>query len=311
MPQQNIPMPSYAFLNGAILPWCEATLHISTHAVLYGTGCYEGIRAYWNEQEEQLYIFRGQDHYKRLKNSCKIILVNLDRSVEDLMAITKELLRRNCFQTDVYIRPVAFKHQHPKLIGLDLMNVSDGFFVIAFPMQQYHSTSVLHVGTSSWRRVKDTGLPARGKINGLYINNALARVEAMMNGYDDALTLTEEGYVSEGSTSNIVIVRGGWLVTSPPYMDILEGITLDTVIQIARHLDMPIDVRPIHRSEVYVADEVFYCGTASEVKAVTQVDNRTVGDGDVGPVTQKIQDAFRHIVAGLKPGFANWLDPVY
>ena len=182
--------------------------------------------------------------------------------------------------------------------------------MIALPMQQYHAATTLHLGSSSWRRIKDTGIPPRGKVNGLYVNNSLARTEAIMNGYDDALILTEDGFVSEGSTSNIIIVRNGILITPPPYMDILEGITLDSVGKIANSLGKTVQVRPIHRSEVYIADEVFLCGTAAEIRPVTRVDNRVISEGKLGPITKKIQDMFARIVRGHEPDLRHWLEPV-
>ena len=304
-------MPLYAYVDGDFAMWKDANVHVSTHALHYGTGCYEGIKSYWNEGKRQLHIFRGNDHYRRLKNSCKLLYINVDFTPEELMDVTKKLLRMNKTEGDCYIRPVAYKKAHPRIIGAELMNVTDGLFIITLPMKQYHSKQVLHLCTSSWRRIKDVVIPPRGKINGLYVNNSLARTEAMLNGYDDALILTQEGYVSEGATSNIVILRNGVLITPPPYMDILEGITLDTVIQIAAHLSTPIEFRPIHRSEVYIADEVFLCGTASEVKAVNMLDHRIIGDGKVGPVTQRIQDVFARILQGKEKPFKNWLEPVY
>lgn len=303
--------PSHAFMDGTIVPWSEAKVHISTHALHYGTGCYEGIKSYWHADESQLFIFRGRDHYKRIKNSCKILFMQIPYNIDELMDITKKLLRANETSGDSYIRPVAFKKAHKGIIGADLINASDGFFILAFPLTRYHSKDVLHLGSSSWRRIKDAVIPARGKINGLYVNNSLARSEAMLNGYDDALMMTEEGFVSEGATSNIVIIRDGILITPPPYMDILEGITLDTVTNIARHLKMQIEFRPIHRSEVYIADEVFLCGTASEVKAVTKVDHRVIGGGLVGPITRKIREMFRRILLGQEPDFMEWLEAVY
>jgi branched-chain amino acid aminotransferase len=186
--------------------------------------------------------------------------------------------------------------------------VSDGFFTIIFPLGILRRPEGIHLGTSSWRRLKDTAIPPRGKICGTYVNTGLARTEAVLCGFNDALFLTEEGYVSEGGTSNIVIVRDGILITPPPYMDILEGITLDTALIIARDLGLPVTARPIHRSELFVAEEVFICGTASEIVAVTRIDHRLIGDGKPGPITKRIQDEFRRIVEAKNEKYIDWLE---
>jgi len=300
--------PKFAFLDGRIVPWEEANIPISTHALHYGTGCYEGIRAYWNEEKRKMFIFCGKKHFQRLHRSCRILFINLEYTVEDLLSITKDLILENQFQENVYIRPVAYKKLHPNIIGPQLNVVSDGFFTIIFPLGILRRPEGIHLGTSSWRRLKDTAIPPRGKICGTYVNTGLARTEAVLCGYDDALFLTEEGYVSEGGTSNIVIVRDGILITPPPYMDILEGITLDTALIIARDLGLPVTARPIHRSELFVAEEVFICGTASEIVAVTRIDHRLIGDGKPGPITKKIQDEFRRIVEAKNEKYIDWLE---
>lgn len=306
----NPSFPKFAFLDGRIVPWEEAHVPISTHALHYGTGCYEGIRAYWNAEKKNILIFQGRKHFERLHRSCKIIFIKLEYTVEDLLSITKNLILKNQFREDVYIRPVAYKKFHPGIIGPDLDQTTDGFFVIAFAKELTKRSQGIHLGTSSWRRIKDTAIPPRGKICGTYVNTGLARTEAVLSGFDDAIFLTEEGFVSEGGTSNIVLVRDGIIITPPPYMDILEGITLDSVLIIAQDLGLPVSARPIHRSELFVAEEVFICGTASEIVPVARIDHRPIGDGKIGLITKRIQEEYRKIVEGKNEKYFDWLEPV-
>lgn len=304
------PFPKFAFLDGRIVPWGEANVPISTHALHYGTGCYEGIRGYWNKEKKRMFVFRGKDHYRRLLRSCKILFIQLEYEAKDLLSITGDLILKNDFQEDLYIRPVAYKKLHPGIIGPNLNGVSDGFFIISFPKETTRRPGGIHLGTSAWRRIKDTAIPPRGKICGTYVNTGLARTEATLCGYDDAIFLTEEGYVSEGGTSNLVMVRDGTLITPPPYMDILEGITLDTALAIARDIGLTVSARPIQRSELFVAEEVFICGTASELVSVTRIDHRSIGNGKPGPVTMRIQGEFTKIVQGKNEKYLDWLDPM-
>jgi len=302
--------PKFAFLDGRIIPWEEANIPISTHALHYGTGCYEGIRGYWNEEKKRIFAFRGKDHYKRLHRSCKILFIKLEYSVQDLLSVTGRLILKNGFKEDVYIRPVAYKKLHPAIIGPTLNGVSDGFFMIIFRKEVLKKPEGIHMGCSSWRRIKDTAIPPRGKICGTYVNTGLARTEAVLNGFDDAIFLTEEGFVSEGGTSNIVMIRDEILITPPPYMDILEGITLDSLLILAEDMGLTVSSRPIHRSELFGADEVFICGTASEIVPVTRIDHRSIGNGKPGTITNSIQDEFRKVVKGKNKKYLNWLDPL-
>jgi branched-chain amino acid aminotransferase len=301
--------PKFAFLDGRIVPWEEANVPICTHALLYGTGCYEGIRGYWNKEKNKMFIFRGREHFQRLQNSCRIMFIKCEYTIEDLLSTTKNLILRNQFQEDVYIRPVAYKKLSPTIIGPALHTASDGFFMLVFPQESTGRPEGIHLGTSSWRRLKDTTIPPRGKICGNYVNTGLAKTEAVLCGYDDCLFLTEEGYISEGGTSNLLIIRGGVLITPPPYMDILEGITLDTVLSLAKDIDLPISIRPLHRTELFVAEEVFVCGTASEIIAVTRVDHRTIGDGKPGQITKRLQNEFTKIVEAKNEKYISWLEP--
>ncbi|MGQ9492191.1 MAG: branched-chain amino acid transaminase [Anaerolineae bacterium] len=301
----------YAFFEGKFIPIEEAKISIMTHALNYGTGCFEGIRAYWNEEEEQLYIFRMVEHYQRLHNSCRILLIDLPYSVEQLGDITVELLRREGFKEDTYIRPLAFKSQEG--IGVRLKGVADSFAIFAIPFGKYiEREEGAKVCVSSWRRIYDTALPARAKCTGAYVNSALCKSEAEMNGFDEAIVLTRGGSVSEGSAENFFMVRNGVLITPSITSDILEGITRQTLIQLAREeLHIPVKERTIDRTELYVCDEAFLCGTGVQIAAIASIDHRPVGDGKIGPITKKLRDLYFDIVRGKVPKYKHWCTPVY
>jgi branched-chain amino acid aminotransferase len=301
----------YAFFEGKFVPIEEAKVSIMTHALNYGTGCFEGIRAYWNGEEQQLYIFRMPEHYKRLHNSCCILLIDLPYAVEQLGELTVELLRREGFKEDTYIRPLAYKSQEG--IGVRLKGVSDAFALFAVPFGKYiEREEGARVCVSSWRRIYDTSLPARAKCTGAYINSAFCKSEAEMNGFDEAIVLTRGGSVSEGSAENFFMVRNGVLITPSITSDILEGITRDTLLQLAREeLHIPVEERTVDRTELYVCDEAFFCGTGVQIAAIADIDNRPVGNGRIGPITQKLRDMYFDIVRGKVPKYKHWCTPVY
>ena len=249
--------------------------------ISYGTGCFEGIRAYYNAEADQLYIFRALEHFERLHRSCKIMNIRLPWSAEELVELTVELIRRNGLREDCYIRPFAYKAD--EIIGVKLNGLRDDYTMFVVPMGEYVSTSGLRCMVSSWRRVDDNMIPARAKISGAYVNSAFAKSEALMGGYDEAIMLTQEGHVSEGSAENIFMVMGGELVTPPPSENILQGITRDTVIQLARReMEMLTRERVIDRTELYIADEIFLTGTGAQIAPVVEVDHRPIGAGVVG-----------------------------
>jgi branched-chain amino acid aminotransferase len=301
----------YAFFEGKFVPIEEAKVSIMTHALNYGTGCFEGIRAYWNEEEQQLYVFRMPEHYARLHNSCHILLIDLPYTVEQLGDLTVELLRREGFKEDTYIRPLAYKSQEG--IGVRLKGVSDALSLFALPFGRYiEKEEGAQVCVSSWRRIYDTSLPARAKCTGAYVNSALCKSEAEMNGFDEAIVLTRGGDVSEGSAENFFMVRNGVLVTPPVTADILEGITRETIMHLAREeLHVPVRERSIDRTELYVCEEAFFCGTGVQVAAIASIDNRTVGAGRIGPLTKKLRDMYFDIVRGKVDKYKHWCTPVY
>lgn len=299
----------YAFFRGEIRPISEAKISVMTSALNYGTGVFEGIRAFWNPEEEELFVFRMADHYARLLRSAKILLIDLPYTVEDLCRITVELLRREGFREDVYIRPIAFKSSEE--IGVRLHNLESELAIFALPFKHYLPEGGVRAMVSSWRRVEDNAIPARAKITGAYVNSALAKTEAYLAGFDEAIVLNEDGQVAEGSAENLFLVRDGVLVTPPITANILEGITRDTVITLAKDLGIPVVERPIDRTELYVAEEVFFTGTAAGLAPVVEIDRRKIGTGKPGPIFEKLRDLYDHVVRGKEPRYRSWCTPVY
>lgn len=304
-------LPSFALFNGKIVPYNEAKVSVLTHALNYGTAVFGGVRAYWNEQEHQLYIFRPLDHFRRFLNSTKLLLMQFDYTPETLTGIACELLRKENYKRDVYIRPLAYKSDEG--IGVKLHGLNDALSMVSLPFDRYlaNDTSA-HLTISSWRRVDDNMIPARGKISGAYANSALIKSDAAQAGFDDALVLTQEGHVSEGSAMNVFMVRNGVLVTPPVTDNILEGITRRTVIELAKEeLGMAVVERAIDRTEIYLCEELFLTGTAVQITAATHVDHRPVGDGVMGPVAGRLRELFDDVVRGKNARYRRWNVGVY
>ena len=304
-------MPQYAFFRGQILPFAEAKVSVMTHGLNYGTGCFEGIRAYWNAEEEELLVFLLAEHFERMHRSCRILRITLPYTVDELVETTTDLLRSEGYRQDAYIRPLAFKGD--EIIGVRLHDLADEFAMFAVPFGRYiEKEEGAHVCISAWRRVDDNAVPARAKITGAYVNSALAKTDAQLDGYDEALVLTQDGHISEGSAENVFIVRNGQLVTPPVSSNILEGITRDTVIELARE-EMGLETveRAIDRSEIYVCDEAFFCGTGVQVAAITQVEHRPVGTGTIGPVVSRLREVYFDVVKGRNAKYRHWCTPIY
>ncbi len=302
--------PNYAYFNGKIVPYTEAKVGVLTHALNYGTAAFGGVRGYWNDKEEQLYLFRPLDHYKRLLNSAKMLCMEFDHTPETLTEITIELLRTEGYRQDVYIRPLVYKASEG--IGVKLHNLEDAVSIVSLPFDRYVSNDTnAHVTFSSWRRVDDNVIPARGKITGAYANSAFIKTDALRAGFDEALVLTQDGHVSEGSAENIFMVRDGVLITPPVTDNVLEGITRRSVMELAQSLGIPVQERSIDRTEVIICDELFLTGTAAQITAVTRVDYRPVGDGKMGPITAQLRDLFDRTVRGRNPDFRHWNVAVY
>lgn len=304
-------MTKYAYFEGSIRPIDEARISVMTHALHYGTGWFGGLRGYWNAEREQLYVFRLADHYRRFLNSGKILLAHLDATAEQLGEITLELLRREEYREDCYIRPLGYKADEG--IGVRLHGLKDALTIYSMPFGRYlQAEEGAKVCFSSWRRVDDNMIPARGKLTGSYVNSALIKSEAVLNGFDEALVLTQDGHVAEGSAENFFMVRDDVLITPPVFTNVLEGITRRTVIHLAQQeLGLRVVERDIDRSEVYIADEAFFCGTGVQVAAIASVEHRPIGSGRMGPITQALRDLYFRVVRGQEEKYLGWLTPVY
>ncbi len=304
-------LPIHAYFKGAIVPYADAKVGVLTHALNYGTAVFAGIRAYWNADEEQLFIFRPIDHFRRFLNSARIMNMAFDHTPESLTKIVVDLLRADGHQRDVYIRPLAYKAD--EIIGVKLHDLQDEISMVAFPFDRYVTKDTnAHVTISSWRRVDDNAIPARGKISGAYANSALIKTDAVRAGFDEALVLNQDGHLSEGSAMNIFMVRNGAVITPPITDNILEGITRRTVMElIQEELGIPVVERQIDRTEVYLCDEFFMTGTAAQVTAVTQVDYRLIGSGVMGPITTQVRQIFDQVARGQWPKYAHWNVAVY
>jgi branched-chain amino acid aminotransferase len=304
------PDTAWAFFDGEFVPLKDARVGVLTHAFNYGTGVFEGIRAYWNPAQEQLYALHVREHYARLHRSSRIMRLDLPYTVDELVQITFEVLRRSGLREDAYIRPIAYKSS--ELIGVRLHDLDTGFTVFALPFGNYVDIDRgLSVGVSSWRRVDDNAIPARCKITGSYVNAALAKTEAQEAGYDEAIVLTSEGHVSEGSAANLFMVRDGVLITPPVTDNILEGIVRASVMRLARDEGLPLEVRSIDRTELYLADELFLCGTGVQMSSITSVDHRPVGSGEIGPLTKRLSAIYFEAVRGNVDRYREWVTPVY
>ncbi len=289
----------------------DAKVSIMTHSFLYGTAVFEGIRAYWNADEEQLYLLKAREHYERILNSSKILMMEVDYSVDRMIELTAELLRKNAYREDSYVRATVYKSD--EAIGVKLHGIASKLNLLSIPFGDYIATDrPISCGTVSWRRTGDLNIPSRGKIVGSYVNPAFSKTEAALNGHEEAIVLTHDGQVSEGSAENLFMVRGGRLITPGVTADILEGITRAGIIELAgNELGLETEVRAIDRSELYVADEVFLCGTGAQVSPVSSIDHRTIGSGDIGPVTRGIMDAYFDAVRGRSERYRSWVQPVY
>lgn len=299
----------YAYFEGAIVPMAEAKVSVATHALNYGTGCFEGIRAYWNESEGQLYALKLPEHYRRFLNSCRVLKIDLGLSVDDLCRITCDVLERCGYRQDVYVRPLAYKAS--PVIKVGLRGLRDQATVFAVPMGDYVKTTGLRLMTSPWQRINDNSIPARSKVSGGYINAALAVDDAQQMGFDDAVMLTRDGHVSEATSANLFVVSEGKLLTPSTTDDILIGITRNAVAELARDLGVSLESRSIDRTELFSADEVFLCGTGVQIAPVTEIDFRTIGSGAMGPVTAALQDAYFKAVRGLDERHRDWVTPVF
>jgi len=303
-------MPSYAYFHKQFMPLSEAKIGIMTHCLHYGTAIFEGIRGNWNSQQKQIYLFRLKEHYQRLFNGCRLLKINLPYTIDELCQITVELVERCGFQENLYVRPLAYKSSES--LGVRLHDLDEDFLVFAIPWGPYLDIDQARCVVSSWRRPDDNVIPPQAKITGLYINNALAKTEAISNGFDEAIMLTSDGYVSEGSGENIFLVIDGKLVTPASYNSILMGITRDTVIELAQNeLGIETIERQIDRSELYIAEECFFTGTAAHITPIGEIDHRQIGNGETGEITKRLQEIYFEVIQGSNPKYLEWCTPVY
>jgi branched-chain amino acid aminotransferase len=303
-------MPSYAFFREQFVPLEEASIGIMTHALHYGTAVFEGIRGNWNSEQQQIYIFRLKEHYERLEKGCRVLNIKLPYSIDELCRITVELVAKCAFQEDVYIRPLAYKSS--QALGVRLHDLDDDFLMLVIPWGPYLDMDKARCCVSSWHRPEDNVIPPQIKATGIYINNALAKTEALGNGFDEAIMLAPDGHISEGSGENIFLVVDGKLVTPASYNNILMGITRNTVIELAKdELGLETIHRSIDRSELYMAEECFLTGTAAHITPVAEIDRRKIGDGEIGEITRKLQEIYSRVIRGNHPKYLDWCTPVY
>jgi len=297
------------YFEGGFVPMRDAKVSIMTHAFMYGTATFEGIRAYWNADQGKLYGLKIREHVERIRQSCRILLMENVPAVDELTGLILETARRNQFREDIYIRPSFYKST--KAIGVRLHHLENQLYIITIPFGNYVDTeSGIRVMTSSWRRNADEALPARGKIVGGYVNMAFQKSEAELNGYDEAVVLAADGHVNEASAANLFVVRDGVALTPPVSDDILEGVTRLAMIELLRNEKIPVEIRSIDRSELYVADEMFLCGTGVQISPVTEIDHRPVGSGAVGPISSLVRERYFDAVRGRLPQYAHWLTEI-
>ena len=297
----------FVWMDGKFVKWDEAKVHVMTHCLQYGTGVFEGIRAY--PTHGNLSVFRLKEHFQRLSNSAKIYMMDVGYSPDQLCDITVELLRKNKMRHTSYIRPIVFRGFGE--FGLNPLGSPVQIAICTFPIGAYLDKGGVRVCTSSWRRIPDVSLPSSAKSCGAYINSCLAKIEATLNGFDEAILLDINGIIGEGSGENLFMVRDGKIFTPPVSTSILEGITRASTIQIARDQGYDVSEQNIAKSQLYICDELFFTGTAAELTPVLEIDKRKIGDGKIGPVTSKLKKTFTEIVSGNSTKHSSWLTQVY
>ena len=304
-------LPNHAFFRGKIVPYGEAKIGVLSHALNYGTAAFGGLRGYWNGEEEQLFVFRPRDHFRRFLQSAKLLLMEFNYSEDELVNHLMDLLRAEDYHLDCYIRPLAFYSD--EIIGVRLHNLTPEISIVALPFGRYvENEEGAHVTISSWRRVDDNSIPARGKIAGSYVNSAFVKTDAQRAGFDEAIVLNQDGHMAEGSAENLYLVRDGAVITPPITDNILEGITRRTVMSLLREeLGVEVIERPIDRTEIYIADEAFFSGTGVQIAAITRVDHRPIGAGKMGPIVSELRDLYFNVVRGNVPKYRHWCAPVY
>ena len=297
------------YFEGDFVAMRDAKVSIMTHAFMYGTATFEGIRAYWNAEQGKLYGLKLREHVERLRQSCRIMLMTNVPSVDELTGLIVETIRRNNFHEDVYVRPSFYKST--KAIGVRLHHLDNELYIITVPFGNYIDTEAgVRVMSSSWRRNADEALPARGKIVGGYVNMAFQKSEAELNGFDEAIVLTADGHVNEASAANLWMVRDGVAITPPVTDDILEGVTRKAIVELLGNEGIPVEIRSIDRSELYIAEEMFLCGTGVQISPVVEIDHRPIGSGAIGPIGRLVRDRYFDAVRGRLPAYRHWLTEI-
>lgn len=305
-------MTRYAWLDGDLVPWEDAKLHIRTEAVMRGASVFEGIRGYRAAGSDEVFLFKLQDHLRRLGESMKVLRMELPYSVDRLGDALIELLRASDLHEDVHTRPTVYFGEGESF-GHRPGSIEVGAFISAVPMPQKATLeSGVAVAVSSWERISDHAMPPRVKSAANYLNSRLAHAQAVVDGYDDAVFLDRDGKVTETSGACLMLVRRGRVVTPRVTDSILESITRATVLHLLQNdLGMEVEEREVDRTELYVADEVFQCGSAYEIQPIVSVDRYPVGDGRRGPITRAVQSRYFDVVRGNVEGYRDWLTPVH
>lgn len=307
------PVTRYAYFQGQIVPIEQASVSVTSQVMHYGTGVFGGMRAYWNAEHEELYIFRPYEHFERLLQSAGLLRMNLDYTPAKLLDILTTLLQREGFRTNCYIRPLAYIAEQS--LAVHLQGLKADLTIFVQPIGDSPVVNIddgAHVCFSAWRRVDDNAIPARGKVVGAYVNSVMIKSDAMLAGYDDALVLNNDGHVAEFSAANVMMVRKGVVITPPITANILEGVVRRSLIRLLRE-DLNIEVveREIDRTEVYLADEMFMCGTGAQISPVTRIEHRPIGNGEIGPITRQLNALYMDIVRGRVEKYREWVAPVY
>jgi branched-chain amino acid aminotransferase len=298
-----------SYIRGKIVPAEEATISIQTHSMQYGTAVFGGLRGYYNSENDTVYMFRLRDHFKRLIQSTKIMQLSFDKTVDELCAITLDLVKQSGYKENIYIRPIVYTSSLE--LSPRFKDIPTDIAIYILCLNDYLDVNKgLKTGISSWRRIDDTVIPTFAKAAGGYVNSALAKSEAAQNGFDEAIFLDTRGFVSEGSACNIFLVRDSVLITPSLSSSLLEGITRRSILQIAKDIGIPVIERDVSRSELYIADEVFFSGTGVQVAWVKEIDRRTIGEGVCGPITKKLQKLFFEIATGKNSAYNSWLTPI-
>ncbi len=303
-------MPSYAFFKNQYVPLAEAKISVMTSALHYGTAVFEGIRGNWNNEQKQIYLFRLREHYRRLLNGCQVLRIRLPYTVDDLCRQTVELAQKCGFEEDIYVRPLAYKSS--EALGVRLHDIADDYTVFIIPWGRYIDVDTARCTVSSWQCPTDNSIPPQVKIMGHYAGNALAKSDAVESGFDEAIMLSVDGYVAQGSGENIFLMIAGKLITPATYNNILPGITRDSVIKLAKNeLGIETIERPVDRSELYLCEECFLTGTAAHVTPVSEIDHRKIGNGGIGKITGELQKVYAEVIRGNNPKYLDWCTPVY